>query len=94
MVYIIFYIFPVYYFYTAYNDKLLYTINNKLDDDTLNKVLKDLSIKKYNYTINDEPSEQDIAVILNLCISVVVIELYSFVFNLSTKSFPLLAFSI
>ena len=34
-----------------YNDKLLYTINNKLDDDTLNKVLKDLSIKKYNYTL-------------------------------------------
>lgn len=29
-----------------YNDKVLYTINKKLDDDTLNKVLKDLSIKK------------------------------------------------
>ena len=45
-----------------YKDKLLYTINNKLDDDTLNKVLKDLSIKEYNYTINDEPSEQDIGI--------------------------------
>ena len=45
-----------------YNDKLLYTINNKLDDDTLNKVLKDLSIKEYNYTINDDPSEQDIGI--------------------------------
>ncbi len=45
-----------------YNNKLLYTINNQLDDDTLNKLINDLSIKEYCYIENNKPTCQDIGI--------------------------------